>query len=323
MQSKAENVIMKCPNLKYIFFAAMVTLTQKVQACFWNQDMSYLGIVTLTSNATVALPITVTRTTGTGDIPHCGFFIYLDYGGAATPAARTLKSGTTNTFPIAIRTQSGNSANTYWENFVDAGTNNNNRLAGRFLNSEQSITVNYCATLNNSTVQRAGTHTNTFNIRFDRSSFGVDDGTTYKTGSITFQYVVPTVLDLSLVDTSSAFNAADTDQTMNFGTLTTGATRSFDIVMQYNVGYRLSMKSDNSGNLKASGAAIPYSMTLNGAPINLSNAMQEKANSGSAYAAMISPTGGTRLPVSVTIGNVNGKPGGTYSDTVSISVSAY
>ncbi len=130
----------------------------------------------------------------------------------------------------------------------------------------------------------------------------------------------PSFADLSLVDTNQVFVSSDATQNLDFGTLTTGESQSFDVVLKFNKGFKLSMSSVNSGRLKhaTQNEYIGYTLTLNGAPITLTPT----------YGQVLSQTGtlsdiaGLRLPTQVTILTVApSAPGGTYTDTVNIQVS--
>lgn len=139
---------------------------------------------------------------------------------------------------------------------------------------------------------------------------------------MTVQSKVESSIDLSLVNTGSAFNASDTTQTVNFGTLTTGGLQSYDTLVRSNEGYKISVQSQKKQKLEhqsLSSAAIPYSFTFGGAAIDLTGgtAVEAAASSG------VTPATGDRFTTNVTIGTVTGgEPPGTYEDVLTVTVTA-
>lgn len=139
---------------------------------------------------------------------------------------------------------------------------------------------------------------------------------------IIFTYEVPTNVSLSLVNTNAPYDETDTTQNVDFGTLTEGEVQSFDVVIEATSGYTLSISSDNSGKLKHTtsphaNSTIDYIFRANGQPFTLTTNPVVISNGTGA-----SPTGGFRIPLSFTIGNVNNKLSGTYEDRLTIKVTS-
>ncbi len=144
------------------------------------------------------------------------------------------------------------------------------------------------------------------------------------TKTITFQSKVDSNVNLSLVDSGSAFNLSDNLQTVDFGNLTSGAVQGFDIVVRSNDGYKITLQSANNQNMVYQGSAaytdkIAYTMKVNGSLVDLSagTAVSPVAVTGTTSAA------GVALPVVVTLGTLTGhETAGTYKDTITVSISA-
>ena len=144
------------------------------------------------------------------------------------------------------------------------------------------------------------------------------------TKTITFQSKVDSNVNLSLVDTGSAFNLSDNLQTVDFGNLTSGAVQGFDIVVRSNDGYKITLQSANNQKMVYQGSAaytdkIAYTMKVNGGLVDLSagTAVSPVAVTGTTTAA------GVALPVVVTLGTLTGhETAGTYKDTITVTISA-
>ncbi len=126
----------------------------------------------------------------------------------------------------------------------------------------------------------------------------------------TYNYTVE-----KLVDLSTARHALD------FGMLSVGLVKSFDVILKYNAGYSLMFSSANNGQMKnaAGNFFATYSMKVNGSLINLNSSSKNPivVSSGSGT----SPAEGLRLPISATITSV-GQLAGFYRDVISITVTS-
>ena len=159
----------------------------------------------------------------------------------------------------------------------------------------------------------------------DRITFGVyhafnDPGAPEDSKTINFSAVVVASAALCLVPTGSGFNQASTSQTMDFGTLSQGQSRTCDLLVRKNTSCTVTFVSGNRGVLKTSpqstGDQIPYTLRLNGAPVDLSTTASISLPPG------VSPTqDGSRFPLVVTIGDPGTNPSaGDYRDEVMITV---
>lgn len=129
------------------------------------------------------------------------------------------------------------------------------------------------------------------------------------------QTFVPKIVDISLVDVGAPFDINDTSQTLDFGELTTGEEKSFDLRVQANAGYAIFFDSQNRGKMKnESGDTINYTMKVDSTNKNLSSASNTAA-SGTG----VTPIGGKAHRVTVTIGNVNEKKYGQYTDYITVT----
>ena len=144
------------------------------------------------------------------------------------------------------------------------------------------------------------------------------------TKTITFQSKVDSNVNLSLVDSGSAFNIGSNLKTIDFGSMTSGTVRTFDIVVRSNDGYKVSLQSANKQNMVYSDSAaysdkVPYAFKVNGAVVDLSTGLPVSpvAVTGTTSSS------GVAMPVVVTLGTRTGnETAGNYKDTVTVSVIA-
>ena len=134
------------------------------------------------------------------------------------------------------------------------------------------------------------------------------------------QLVVQEEVMLSLVNTGANFNAQDVTQSLDFGTLQSGASSSFDLMVQSNAALQIAMSSQNDGQLKhtSQNSIVPYVLSVNGETKSLSNSdtvpVVVASGSGS------TPAGGARHAVRVEVGSINNKMSGLYQDNITVTV---
>lgn len=136
-------------------------------------------------------------------------------------------------------------------------------------------------------------------------------------------FLVPQEVKLSLVDSGAPFNPQDVTQSLEFGALQTGKSLGFDLIVQSNAGYVLSMSSQNNGSLKHAQHAnqkVGYSLAVGGVTKDLS--ASESAPVTVATGSGATPEEGQRHSVRVTIGSVDHKMSGQYQDNVTVTVTA-
>lgn len=126
-------------------------------------------------------------------------------------------------------------------------------------------------------------------------------------------------IDVSLVQKGGAFNVNASSLALDFGVLTVNATQTFDLVIMNNVGFTISLASANGGYLIQSGgrSKILYSTTVNGQAANLAAGGAQVA-SGS----LSVPAVPVRFPVTITIGDPSKALAGTYTDAMTVTVTA-
>ena len=136
--------------------------------------------------------------------------------------------------------------------------------------------------------------------------------------SITYRYYVPSSIGLSIVDTGSPYDEYSLNKSIDFGMMSSGLSKNFDIVIKSNEGYKLFFSSDNGGKLMHSslGAYVPYTTQVNGTNMTLVPYTPIQVASGNG----ITPANGERLNVILTLGAITNQPAGTYSDYITVTV---
>ena len=304
--------IMQLRKLKLLIFTAGLLCNGKfaIAAC---ESMSLSNVstyVSLNTNNFAALDIQVSKGSGTCN----NFFIVMDNGGAYSYANRTLQSSLHN-YPIQFYKDAARNQIFKSENEVSASE----VLAGTFVGGATTFNTNYYAYIdvNSNQYRNHGHYTNNFYLRLYEGD--LNNKILRDTKVVQFGFTHYKLIDISLVSTGAAFNLTDTSQSIDFGQLTEGLSREFDIVMQYNAGYNLSMTSANDGKLKHLTAQkfVPYTLVIDGVAMALSSIPTlVKSSSG------LSLPNGTRVPVSVKIGKISDSIPGIYTDTITINVSS-
>lgn len=270
--------------------------------------------IDFTNNLIVNPVLTVKANTNPGG---CNFFITFDYGSSSSYLNRSMKANG-DSWPFQV---SKNSTGTMiLRNFPDVAGNNdvlNGVLAAR--NNDQQVTVSYWAILDPSNPWlRFGNYSEVLTARLyrgDLSNYSFVDSK-----SITFNYNAPKKVDISVVPSGGTFNINATTEILNFGTLSSGITRTCDVILKYNAGYILKASSLNEGRLKHQtlNQYIPYAISFRGINVNLngsSNApIQVLRELGR------SPASGLVIPVAATIGSFGGAQTGIYKDTITLTV---
>lgn len=279
-----------------------------------NIDFNTATTHTVNFNVTHQAPVT-----------NCLYYIVMDYGTAATWTDRALEQGA-NTIPFNVHKTSPPTASNIIRNRADWTTTDETIYFPVFtLLGPGTNAHSFVAQLGSvPTTHPPGVYISGLVAKLVAQSIGdphtwpiVDEK------AVTFYYVIPYLLEVAIVNTGASFDSTEIAYFMNFSDLSTGESQAADIMIQTNVGYRLYLSSDNDGvlNHTATADTIPYSLTVNGTPVNL------VGSSGtpvfvSANAA--SHTGdGYRFPTTVTIGTVGAQSAGSYQDRITITVEAF
>ena len=306
-------------NSKYFVMLALTVsgLGQAhAAACDGLQISAQSALIDLNTQSMTPITISVSRT-GSG---KCDFFVTADNAGYSSYLTRKIRHGQ-DFIPFQLYKDAGKA--NILKSCAEASSDND-VLVGSFSGSSTTpINLTYYPWVDSSFSVPNGPYLESY--KFDLYAGTVASkscNSSRDSKSTNMKYDKGGYVELSLVDTGAVYNANDTSQTLNFGNLVTGAVRSFDLMLKYNGGYKLSMASVNASNIKSGTRLIPYTMTLNGGGITLTTTSTIVRTNAADGGGSTSPSTGLRLPVSVTMGVVGTSPTGTYTDTVAITVAS-
>ena len=303
--------------IKAFVFTILGALSVNAADCVQMQLQPVNTVYNFSSSPTVNPSVVVKANTMPGG---CDFFITVSYGSGGTFSNRRIVNGA-NTWPLRI---SKDSAGSNIIKTLNNASSNNDVLTGSLPagNNDAQVTVSYWAELLDVYTSRpSGYYSDSFQVTLYRGTLASNS----LIGSFTQSFGVNSLkaVDISIVPTGGSFNASDTTETLNFGQMTAGSTRSADVILKYNAGYILKASSENNGRLKHStlNSYISYTIKFAGATVNLANssAAPVTINQGSGS----SPAAGTIFNTVVTIGTIAANQGnGSYSDTITLTVQA-
>ena len=304
-----KNILLLC-----LFFWGLLTDGSSARAACNGLTLNSLAVATydFASGTAPSLILTVAKANGS-----CNYFLTVGYGGAADFSGRRIAQGA-YTIPMNIYKDV---AHTQIVKDIPAATADTDVIVGNISGGASTSDSTYYPQLGTApTYNKFGNHTDSFVIKLYEGSITAAH-TVKNLQTVTFNYFMPRVVDLSLVNTGGTFNIADTTQSMSFGNLVAGASQSFDIVLKYNAGYNVKLSSNNNGNLKhaALSDTVPYAITVNSVPVNLAGSSTTPVSVASG--AGVSSSTGLVLPSTVTIGALGTARSGTnYTDVITFTV---
>jgi hypothetical protein len=133
--------------------------------------------------------------------------------------------------------------------------------------------------------------------------------------TVTANALVEERAQVNIAGASGSWGAWSVDE-LDFNTLNTGEMRSARVQVRATTGVTIQVASQNKGKLKHNtlAAVVPYALKLNNVTMILDPGPGETD---------VSPPvslDGTSYPMVVTIGDVSGRPSGTYKDLLTITV---
>ncbi len=269
------------------------------------------------SGAAPTIPVTVTRNAGASASNSCSFFLVIDNGITGTSySTRQLTLGQ-QSYPVQFYSDSGHSSQIIKP--FGSGLSATDVVDGQFNSPGSSpAIVNFYPFLDTALYFPNGQYSEMFLVSLYMGTPG--SATLQQSLNVNFNYANMKKADLSLVETGAPFTPNRASLNYNFGQLVTGAQKAFDLVLKYNSGYQISMKSIYLNRLfnSTTNTFISYNLELNGQPLTLTGDYRivQQTSGGPSL------PNGLRLPLSVTIGSVTGAKPGKYTDTVMISISS-
>lgn len=283
-----------------------------------------MKIQSITRNVSATFsPNTETVVNETIDVRYRGpgtdYFITFSSGqsGSFTQRIAGDGAGHTTNYQIYDNTTSRNTLED-----LTASPSTSSVLSGTFPVSSgwSTQTVSYSYVVQTGQLPIAGTYTDSVGVTLYSGSLGAP--TQEDAVNVSYNIQVNAVLNLSLVNAGGIFSPTSTSLSLDFGQLVQGASRQADLLVQSNANYAVAIQSTNGSLLKIQDptdtSTIPYTMSFGGTAVSL------PAGTPVTVVSTGIPTtaAGDRYPMVVTVGTVGMSNEGTYSDTISITVTA-
>lgn len=163
----------------------------------------------------------------------------------------------------------------------------------------------------------AGTYLDSFTINAyegsDPSLFSAPPATS---AVVNLTVTIEKLIKLSFTDLGGIFVDGATTKSVNFGKLTSGEVSRFNLAMQTNAGFSITLSSANAGNLKhlTTTSLVPYTIEVNNVVADLTGATAVASGGGQTSLS------GLIYPVKIIVGVIPPSAiAGDYSDVVTVT----
>lgn len=166
----------------------------------------------------------------------------------------------------------------------------------------------------------AGTFTDNVQVQVYRAN-SVNDQNLEEVETFTITIIIPTLLNISLVDEGGTFNASSTSRVMDFGILQQNAELGADLMVMSNTPYQIKFSSANDGVLKNQTSSYAYEMKVNSNVVSLGTSAANPVTVATSTNASNSTGDRYNVRVKMTDSPEN-KAAGLYQDTITITAIA-
>lgn len=188
-------------------------------------------------------------------------------------------------------------------------------LSGSFGTGKETQEQSFYVAIPPNQYLAAGTYTDNITVRLYEGT--LSSYTLRDTADFDVRARIEKALQLCVVGCGAPFDPFAKSRTLAFGEMHTGDYRELDLLVRGNLDYEVRFRSVNRGVMELTGgnAEVPYSLTLNGTPVDLTSGRVTVANGNE-------PTGpdGDRYTVTATIGSLASATAGAYEDIIEITV---
>lgn len=318
-------------NLSKLLVLAIGSLANSASvwaACGLSIAANPISINWDTSFATQGISFTLTKT----DAGTCDYFVGFTKGGAASAATRRAISGANQ---ITYQLYKENALTNVLKDPSDAAiTSSNEVFSGQLpagVGAQLTLVYYFNVPLSSSitpSIVKAGTYTDTFTINVYEGADPLVPGPTPVTSAnVAVTVTVPEILKMSLVATGAGFDEAGLNRSIDFGMLSAGQTRTFDIRIRTNAGFDVTFSSANNGVLKPvanpASTGLAYQFYANGVLLNLTNslAVPVRGLGGPGVGNFETDLQGVAYPIRIVVGSFAGASvlGGEAQDTITIT----
>lgn len=165
-----------------------------------------------------------------------------------------------------------------------------------------------------------GTFTDNVQVQIWRAS-SVNDQNLEEVENFAITIIIPTLLNISLVDEGGVFNASSTSRVMDFGFLEQNSELRADLMVMSNTPYQIKFSSANNGVLKNQSSTYAYELKVSSNIINLGSSASAPVTVATSTNSSNSSGDRYNVRVKMTDSPAN-KPAGLYQDTITITAIA-
>lgn len=196
--------------------------------------------------------------------------------------------------------------------------NSGETLSGTLTTEGEIRELTYVIVVTPQQVKTAGSYADTFTATLYSGT--LSDYVQEDSRQVILTVPVGEITQLSLLATGSSFNPEVRSALMDFGKLVKDDHRELDLRVRSNVGYSVTLESENRGVLKHATPSVttvvPYTLKVGDSVVNLSGLPQTPV----LQPGKLTDASGDNYVLSVTIGNISGAIAGTYRDFVTVTV---
>ena len=252
----------------------------------------------------------------------CRYYVTFSAGGGTFADRRAIQGS------YAMKYQVYKSASLEQKNILKelpTASNSDEVVTGEFPDDKKENTSKYYLEIpigaaTSPTLVKSGLYMDTYSVKVYPGQIG-DDSKPDNTRSVLLSILVPKIIRISLVGTGQSFRESDTTESLDFGTLEQGKSKSFDLKVVTNAGFQVRFSSQNNGVLKqgvgGADTTVPYTLKVNSVTRDLSGSQGSPVvvAEGTGQSSLDGKTN----QVSVTIGDVENKVAGEYSDIILVT----
>ncbi len=293
----------------FIFFFLLLINTSVFAKCNFSFDDTLSASYSLNSQTQQLISFSVNA--NKSDCPH---FIAVTANGGTYQRRLLHQQGLAQYLPFQLYQAQ---QRTILKDFPDG--NSSNFLIPRSLSKRMDHQFRAILSLP-FTFAPAGRYSERFHFRLYDGAPGSAGPSAAASKFVEFYYILPEKIAVSLVPSGAPFDFYNKSLTLDFGNLTVGARRSFDIMVLSNAGMELTISSLNDGEMRAVGSSgvVDYRVAFDDGSFrslkgSLASPLVIKRESG------VLPLRGRRVRAQVEISSLQQASAGIYSDNIVIT----
>ncbi|GEM_PF-6146862 len=289
-----------------IFFLILFSTNAFADYCPLFVRVGSVDFSQVTVDQSIAVDVDIYRFTTSN---QCKQFDLGVSSGSANSYSRKLYNGTST---LNYNIYNDDSTSTALRSVNDA-QNNNQRVRFKMDNFFKKITLYVRLPYwGNSTSLENGLYTDTTQVQV----YPRGNNTGGSSSNLITNLNVQSDVNISLVGRGGQYDENQTSYSLDFGTMTAGKMRSFDLIVKSNTGYRINVSSEYDGSLahnENSSYKVGYNFSVNGSNMSL---VGSKSSPKQIYASSSASQNGEVIEVDISLLSTSNKLSGTYTDYI-------